>query len=45
MSISIEGPATAPHLVEGHFDDIDAMATSPLAWNMNRSVAAASKDV
>jgi AraC family ethanolamine operon transcriptional activator len=33
MSISIEGPSTAPHLVEGQFDDIDAMATSPLAWN------------
>jgi AraC family transcriptional regulator, ethanolamine operon transcriptional activator len=33
MSLSFEGPSSGPHLVEGHFDDIDAMAASPLAWN------------
>jgi AraC family transcriptional regulator, ethanolamine operon transcriptional activator len=33
MTISIEGPATESQLVEGKFDDIDAMAASPLAWN------------
>jgi AraC family transcriptional regulator, ethanolamine operon transcriptional activator len=32
MPISI-GEAARPRLVEGHFDDIDAMAISPLAWN------------
>jgi AraC family ethanolamine operon transcriptional activator len=26
--------SSGPHLVEGHFDDIDAMAASPLAWNL-----------
>jgi AraC family transcriptional regulator, ethanolamine operon transcriptional activator len=33
MSVSIDEPSSGPHLVEGRFDDIDAMATSPLAWN------------
>ena len=33
MPASLEGPLTRPQLVEGRFDDIDAMAASPLAWN------------
>ena len=33
MSDSLEGPSTGPQFVEGRFDDIDAMAASPLAWN------------
>ena len=33
MSVSIDAPSPGPQLVEGRFDDIDAMATSPLAWN------------
>ncbi len=32
MSISVE-ELSGSHLVEGRFDDIDAMAVSPLAWN------------
>jgi AraC family ethanolamine operon transcriptional activator len=35
MPISIQGPPTGPQLVEGCFDDIDAMAASPLAWNLD----------
>jgi AraC family transcriptional regulator, ethanolamine operon transcriptional activator len=34
MPISIQGPSSGPQLVEGCFDDIDAMAASPLAWNL-----------
>lgn len=33
MSTSFDGLSSGPRLVEGHFDDIDAMAASPLAWN------------
>jgi AraC family transcriptional regulator, ethanolamine operon transcriptional activator len=33
MSISPEGPVSGSHVVEGHFDDIDAMASSPMAWH------------
>jgi AraC family transcriptional regulator, ethanolamine operon transcriptional activator len=33
MSNSLDGLSSAPHLVEGRFDDIDAMAASPLAWD------------
>jgi AraC family transcriptional regulator, ethanolamine operon transcriptional activator len=33
MSISIEASPHDHRLVEGRFDDIDAMAESPLAWN------------
>jgi AraC family transcriptional regulator, ethanolamine operon transcriptional activator len=33
MSISIESANHEHRLVEGRFDDIDAMAASPLAWN------------
>jgi AraC family transcriptional regulator, ethanolamine operon transcriptional activator len=35
MPISIQGPSSGPQLVEGSFDDIDAMAASPLAWNLD----------
>lgn len=28
-----EESSSGPRLIEGHFDDIDAMAASPLAWN------------
>ena len=35
MPISHQGPSSGPHLVEGRFNDIDAMAASPLAWNLN----------
>jgi AraC family transcriptional regulator, ethanolamine operon transcriptional activator len=31
--MSFEELSSGPHLVEGHFDDIDAMAASPLAWD------------
>jgi AraC family ethanolamine operon transcriptional activator len=31
--LSQTGSASRPHVVEGRFDDIDAMAASPLAWN------------
>jgi AraC family ethanolamine operon transcriptional activator len=34
MPISHQEPSSGPRLVEGHFDDIDAMAASPLAWNL-----------
>jgi AraC family ethanolamine operon transcriptional activator len=34
MPISPQGPS-GPQLVEGCFDDIDAMAASPLAWNLD----------
>jgi AraC family transcriptional regulator, ethanolamine operon transcriptional activator len=33
MSTSLDGLSSGPRLVEGRFDDIDAMAASPLAWN------------
>jgi AraC family transcriptional regulator, ethanolamine operon transcriptional activator len=33
MTLLPEGPSRATQVVEGHFDDIDAMAASPLAWN------------
>ena len=33
MSISIEELTSGYRLVEGRFDDIDDMATSPLAWD------------
>jgi hypothetical protein len=33
MSILIEELPSGHRLVEGRFDDIDAMATSPLAWD------------
>jgi AraC family ethanolamine operon transcriptional activator len=33
MRNSLEGPSTGPKLVEARFDDIDAMAASPLAWD------------
>lgn len=33
MSPSLDGLSPGPRLVEGRFDDIDAMAASPLAWN------------
>jgi AraC family ethanolamine operon transcriptional activator len=33
MTISPEGSSSGPHLVEGRFDDIDAMAASALAWD------------
>lgn len=33
MTISIDEPSFGSRLVEGHFDDIDAMAASPLAWD------------
>ena len=33
MSISVEASPSEYRLVEGRFDDIDAMAASPLAWN------------
>ncbi|RZN03834.1 hypothetical protein CWO91_31560 [Bradyrhizobium genosp. SA-3] len=33
MPGSLEGQSTGPQLVEGRFDDIDAMAASPLSWN------------
>jgi AraC family ethanolamine operon transcriptional activator len=32
-SASEHGPSSRPQVVEGQFDDIDAMAVSPLAWN------------
>ena len=34
MPISLQGPSAVPRLVEGSFDDIDDMAASPLAWNL-----------
>lgn len=34
MPISHQRPSSAPRLFEGCFDDIDAMAASPLAWNL-----------
>jgi AraC family ethanolamine operon transcriptional activator len=34
MPVSLQGPSPGPQLVEGSFDDIDAMAASPLAWNL-----------
>jgi AraC family transcriptional regulator, ethanolamine operon transcriptional activator len=34
MPISLQEPSFEPQLVEGCFDDIDAMAASPLAWNL-----------
>ena len=34
MSISIEGLPSNSRVLEGSFDDIDAMAASPLAWNV-----------
>lgn len=35
MPISLQAPPpSGPQLVEGSFDDIDAMAASPLAWNL-----------
>jgi AraC family ethanolamine operon transcriptional activator len=33
MSSSLERSSPQPRFVEGHFDNIDAMATSPLAWD------------
>jgi AraC family ethanolamine operon transcriptional activator len=33
MPISSPRPSSAPHFVEGRFNDIDAMAASPIAWN------------
>lgn len=33
MPGSLETRPAGPRLVEGHFDDIDAMAVSPLAWD------------
>jgi AraC family ethanolamine operon transcriptional activator len=34
MPQSLDGPLTGSQLVEGRFDDIDAMATSSLAWDL-----------
>lgn len=34
MSISALSPVPGHQFVEGRFDDIDAMAASPLAWNL-----------
>lgn len=34
MSISPPRPTSGPQFVRGRFDDIDAMAASPLAWNL-----------
>jgi AraC family ethanolamine operon transcriptional activator len=34
MPVSLQEPSPGPQLVEGSFDDIDAMAASPLAWNL-----------
>jgi AraC family ethanolamine operon transcriptional activator len=33
MPTTLESPFSRPQLVEGRFDDVDAMAASPLAWN------------
>jgi AraC family ethanolamine operon transcriptional activator len=33
MTVFSKAPAPVPHVVEARFDDIDAMAASPLAWN------------
>jgi AraC family ethanolamine operon transcriptional activator len=34
MPVSLHEPSPGAQLVEGYFDDIDAMAASPLAWNL-----------
>jgi AraC family ethanolamine operon transcriptional activator len=33
MTIFSEGLAPVPHVIQRRFDDIDAMAASPIAWN------------